>query len=246
MDIIKHSFSAGEFSREVQARSDLELYDLGAKKLHNFVVNYGGGAYKRRGTRFCELLQHPESHIRFFAFRFAQNLDSSYIVIFGDGYVRFALDGRYVLEATKTVTIGGQSFTVPTHGYSNGNLLSVSSHPDVVVAKNVTANTLRVETLFGDDLTLAAGATVARVLTLSNPFEPIDIWQVTTHQYLNQVKFTHKDYPPYVLTRFSSTWTMEEEEKGCRRAASQRYHYDEFWRLHPGHHREGRWFGCYW
>jgi len=54
------AFSAGEISAKLLGRADLQNYTLGAAKLHNMTVNFGGGAKKRDGLRFVAELQNFE------------------------------------------------------------------------------------------------------------------------------------------------------------------------------------------
>lgn len=52
----KVAFAAGEFDFRLLGRSDLDQFSIGAQKLENMTVNFGGGARKRDGLRFVALL----------------------------------------------------------------------------------------------------------------------------------------------------------------------------------------------
>lgn len=223
MKTIQHSFAAGEFSPAVQGRSDLDRYDMGAAKLHNFIVQYGGGIAKREGTYFAEFLQHPGDPIRQFAFKFSQDLDNTYSIIFGKNYIRFMRDAGYVLEASKAVTsVTGGDAVVPGHGFSSGDWVYFSSESQVLEVRNVSGSFFRTYNVFGQVQNLTQnGGTVARVLTLANPYSPEDFYAIAYSQDFNQVKFTHPDYPPQVLTRTDTGWTLVQEVRNSGRPRVQ-------------------------
>lgn len=51
-----HGFSSGEIDPRLIGRSDLRQYEIGAKKLENMTVNFGGGAKKRPGMKLVALV----------------------------------------------------------------------------------------------------------------------------------------------------------------------------------------------
>lgn len=55
-EIIKTNFTAGEISLELLGRSDLKLYQNGAKKLENVFVQPTGGLTRRHGLRYIDTL----------------------------------------------------------------------------------------------------------------------------------------------------------------------------------------------
>lgn len=217
MDTVKYSFSAGEFAEELWGRTDLEFYDLGAKRLENVVVNFGGGAFKRRGTVFAEFLQHPEATIRSFAFKFSRDLDNTYVVIFGSGYVRFMQGGSYILESAITLdsfTAGVASLSA--HGYVDGDLVYIEGLSEIGEVMSATANSFKLRSLAtGLSINFTAGPTptAQRVFTLPSPYATAHLRTLTYSQYLDEVRLTHRGYPTYILTRTSSTWTLEPEVK---------------------------------
>ena len=224
MRTIQHSFAAGEFSPEVQGRSDLDRYDLGAVSLQNFVVKYGGGIEKRRGTYFAEFLQYPQYPIRQFAFKFSSDVKNTYSIIFGFGYIRFMRNAGYVLEnpiAVESITAGNVS--APGHGFSEGDWVYLSASPNVVEVRNVSATTFNAYDIFGDRLTtLGSGAgTASRVFSLSNPYAPEDFADIAYSQEFDKVKFTHPDYPVWILERTATGWTMLEEVRNSGRPRPQ-------------------------
>ncbi len=211
---VKHSFGSGELSDELLGRTDLEKYDLAARRMENVVCNYGGGAFKRRGLRFVEFLQHPEYPIRFFTFKFSDEVDDTYLVIFGQGYIRFVQDFGYVLEAVKVSSSSGDTVTSTAHGFLAGDMIYFTGEAAAYLVVAPTANTFKVSNMFGDAVDPPAAATsVARVYTLLNPYSSADFATIQQYQVFDQMKFTHVDYPPYILSREVSTWALVVEAR---------------------------------
>src|SRR6266705_5575079 len=99
--VIQTSFAAGEWAPSLYARVDLAKYHSGAALLRNFVVDYRGGATARPGTKYV-LQTKSTSAVRLISFQ--ASFTVSYILEFGNGYIRFHNNGAPVLEASKTIT----------------------------------------------------------------------------------------------------------------------------------------------
>ena len=97
-DIVKYAFIAGEISPTLLGRTDLTKYDLAVAEGRNFFVDYRGGLSSRPGTQFVDTVHLGSLPTRMFAFKFAPNIANSYIVLFGDHYIRFYQDGGLVLN----------------------------------------------------------------------------------------------------------------------------------------------------
>src|SRR5687767_11527086 len=111
-------------------RSDLEKYDLGLALARNWFVDYRGGLSTRPGSRFIDHVYPDDgTETKFFPFRFAPNVNQTYIILMGDGYIRFIQDGAYVLEAGKVITgitkANPGVVTAVAHGYNNGDLIKI-------------------------------------------------------------------------------------------------------------------------
>lgn len=106
-DIIKYAFIAGEISPTLLGRTDLTKYDLAVAEGLNFFVDYRGGLSSRPGTQLIDTVHLGELNTRMFTFAFAPNIANSYVVLFGDHYIRFYQDGGLVLD-------GGVPYEVAT------------------------------------------------------------------------------------------------------------------------------------
>jgi hypothetical protein len=89
-EVIQKSFSAGEISPEMVARTDLDGYHSALKTCLNFIVSPTGDVKNRAGTKFVKETKNPADRVRLLSFTF--NKDQSYCLELGDGYMRFHRD----------------------------------------------------------------------------------------------------------------------------------------------------------
>jgi len=99
--VIQSSFSAGELSPLMFGRVDLNKYKIGAAKMHNFLVDFRGGASKRGGTRFVGRAPYWNLDVIFIPFVF--NNDQTYLLEVGHGYIRFITRGGYVVDGGNNI-----------------------------------------------------------------------------------------------------------------------------------------------
>jgi hypothetical protein len=81
------NFTGGELSPNVDARVDLAKYYNGCALLENMLVIPQGGACKRPGTQFVAEVKVSSLPVRLIPFIYSQ--DQSYVLEFGDQYIRF-------------------------------------------------------------------------------------------------------------------------------------------------------------
>jgi hypothetical protein len=218
-EFIRSTFAAGELAPELHGQVDLQRYELGAAEIENFVINYGGGAFKRFGTRFVDYLDKDELPIKLFSFTFSDDLDNSYLIIFGDGYIRFIRNRGYVVEDEKVVTeVVGNVASSIAHGYATGDLVFVNGV--LFKVTSVTANAFRVVGL-GDTTAELTLGNASRVFTLANPFASSDFAEIKYYQLFDQIKFTHISYPPYVLKREATFWSIAKEVRNAGKVLLQ-------------------------
>jgi hypothetical protein len=106
-EIVKYAFVAGEISPTLYGRTDLTKYDLGLAEALNFFVDFRGGLSSRPGTEYIDTVHLGSLTTRMFTFAFSPNIANSYVVMFGDNYIRFYQDGGLVLS-------GGVPYEVAT------------------------------------------------------------------------------------------------------------------------------------
>ena len=106
------AFNAGELSRKIDGRSDLEMYKTGCRDLDNFYVLFGGGVERRSGTEFVAKTKgtassgssNGDKKVKLIPFDFSA--DTNYIVEVGVGYIRvYNSDGSQVSDSNISGTV---------------------------------------------------------------------------------------------------------------------------------------------
>lgn len=99
------SFTAGELSQALGARVDLAKYSSGLRKAINLFIHPHGGASNRAGLEFVSEVKNSADKTRLIPFEF--NTEQTYVLEFGDEYVRFFRDGGLILD-------GGSPYEIST------------------------------------------------------------------------------------------------------------------------------------
>jgi len=229
--LIQHAFSAGELSPTLKSRGDLEKYDLGLDTCLNFFVDYRGGVSTRPGFQFIDYVKADDKATKFIEFRFSPDIANTYLLVFGDLYLRFVQDGAYVLEADKTISTPGVTQADPAvvtstgHGFENGDWVVLSGivgmtelNGRTLIVANKNANDFEITDPFGVNIdstgftAWASGGVANRILTVTTPYVAADLARLRTHQVRDQVTITHNSYDQQILTRVSATsWTLAED-----------------------------------
>src|SRR6266704_6061068 len=138
-NVIQTSFNSGEWSPSLYAHVNLKQYHSGAALLRNFFVDTRGGATTRPGTRYIATCRSNNT-VR--PIPFQASFIVSYLLEFGQGYVRFFNNGEPILETGKTITAITQAnpgvVTSAAHGYANGDWITISGVGGMV---NLNGNT---------------------------------------------------------------------------------------------------------
>jgi hypothetical protein len=216
-NLIQTSFAAGELAPSIFARTDLQKYHAGAAVLRNFFVDYRSGASTRAGTKY--IIQALMNGVRLIPFQFSTV--SSYIIEFGDRYVRFINNGAPVLEngfAISAITNANPiAITAPGSAFVNGDWVFVSGVGGMLQAnrfyKIVGGVLCDVNTGIPVDsthwLAYTSGGTIARVYKIAAPYALADIPLLKYTQSASVMTITHPSYPPANLTQTSPTsWTL--------------------------------------
>src|SRR5277367_4025135 len=96
--VIQKSFNSGEWAPQLYSRVDLQKYHSAAALLENFFVDYRGGASTRTGTQYILQAYKSGLPVRVIPFRASTNV--SYVLEFGDNYIRFYYNKAPILEST--------------------------------------------------------------------------------------------------------------------------------------------------
>jgi len=97
------AFNAGELSRNIDGRSDFEVYKVGCRSLENFVVLQQGGVERRAGTEFVQLTGSDGSApARLIPFDFSS--DIKYVIELGTDYAKVHYTDANGVDQVVTVT----------------------------------------------------------------------------------------------------------------------------------------------
>lgn len=228
---IKTSFASGEWAPKLRSRVDIQKYHSGAALLRNFYVDYsGGGASTRQGTKFIN--QAKSAGARLIPFQPSTTL--SYVLEFGQNYIRFHSNGAPIVETGTAITGITQAnpgvVTDVAHGYATGDWVLISQvggmtqlNGNYYIVVNTGVNTYTLTDLNGNAINTTAfgaytsGGLAHRVYTITSPYNTSDLFPnpVTGNPGLKWVQnvtsliITHPSYAPAVLTINSATsWTL--------------------------------------
>ena len=90
----QRSFSGGEISPSLYARVDFNKYQTSLRQCRNFIVQKHGGVANRPGTKLVGEVKDSTKKVRLIPFVF--NRDQTYVLEFGENYIRFIKDGAYL------------------------------------------------------------------------------------------------------------------------------------------------------
>src|SRR6056300_944333 len=90
------NFTGGELSPRLDGRNDLAKYPTGCKTLENMIIFPHGSAARRSGTQFVAEVKDSSKETRLIPFEFSTT--QTYILEFGDQYIRFYKDNGQILS----------------------------------------------------------------------------------------------------------------------------------------------------
>ena len=90
------NFTGGELSPRLDGRNDLQKYPTGCKTLENMIVFPHGSAARRSGSQFVAEVKDSSKETRLVPFEFSTT--QTYMLEFGDQYIRFYKDNSQILS----------------------------------------------------------------------------------------------------------------------------------------------------
>ncbi|MBF0589012.1 MAG: hypothetical protein HQL53_07795 [Magnetococcales bacterium] len=221
---IQPSFTGGELTPSLHSRVDLSKYNTGLKTCKNFFVHAHGGVSNCPGMEFLNRAMNSTHAVRLIPFQF--NTEQTYVLEFGELYMRVFMDGGPVLEANQSITGITQAspgvVTIAGHGFVNGDWVWVDSVAGMTEMNgyyrkvaNVSSNTFTLTDL--DDNAIdtsnysaySSGGTAARVYTVTSPYAASDLALVKYTQTADTMTLVHPSYEPRTLTRSGhTTWSF--------------------------------------
>lgn len=216
------SFAGGVVTPELFGRLDLTKNQTGLQTCRNFVVLPHGPAQNRAG--FGYVLETKDSTKASVLLPFIFSTTQTYVLEFGNLYMRIHTAGGTVLEATKNITGITQPAGVVTsvaHGYTNGQWLFLAGiggmtqlNGRFIVVSDAAADTFRMKDFAGNYITTGsygaytAGGTAARVYEIVTPFLEADLFDLHYTQSSDVLTITHPNYAVGEVKRLGATnWT---------------------------------------
>ncbi len=218
------NFTGGELSPRLDGRNDLAKYASGCKTLQNMIVYPHGSAARRPGTTFVAEVKTSSAFTRLIPFEFSTT--QTYILEFGDDYIRFYKDSGAILEANKTITAITKAnpgvVTATAHGFSNGDTVVISGVVGMTQVNgkrfkvaSVATDTFALQDIDGNNVnttsytTYVSGGVANRVYTLATTYETADLAELKFAQSADVMYICHPDYVPKKLSRTGHTsWTI--------------------------------------
>jgi hypothetical protein len=222
------NFTGGELSPRLDGRNDLAKYASGCKTLQNMIVYPHGSAARRPGTTFVAEVKTSSAFTRLIPFEFSTT--QTYILEFGDDYIRFYKDSGAILEANKTITAITKAnpgvVTTTAHGFSNGDTVVISGVVGMTQVNgkrfkvaSVATDTFALQDIDGNNVnttsytTYVSGGVANRVYTLATTYETADLAELKFAQSADVMYICHPDYVPKKLSRTGHTsWTITDVE----------------------------------
>lgn len=224
------SFGAGELSPALWGRIDLAKYQVGLKRAKNVFIRPHGGIANRPGFQFVGEVKDSTYVPRLIEFQF--NTIQTYILEFGNEYMRVIKNGGQVLEAGKTITAITKAspgvVTSAAHGFSNGDEVYISGVGGMTTLNgrnfriaSKTTDTFQLTDLYDEAIDTSAlsaytsGGTVAKIYELVTPYAAADVADLKFTQSADVMWLVHPSYEPRRLSRTGdASWTLTTETYG--------------------------------
>ena len=220
------SFVGGEYSSKLTGRTDFEKYSSGCLTLENMLVHPQGAASRRVGTQFISEVKTSSLKTRLIPFEFSTT--QTYMLEFGNQYIRFFKDKGQILEGDKTITAITKAnpavVTSNSHGYSNGDFVVISSVAGMTQVNgktfkvaDKTTNTFELQDVDGNDInssgysTYTSGGTANKIYQITTSYTTAQLFELKVAQSADVMYITHPSHEVSKLERTGHTsWTLSE------------------------------------
>lgn len=225
--VSQRTFAGGELSPSLYARTDVAKYQSAVRTLRNYYVMRHGGATNRGGSKFICEVDDSTKRVRLIPFVF--NNEQTYVLEFGNEYIRVIKNGVQLTEAAQAIAGVTQAATaVLTYSgadnYANGDEVYISGVVGMtelngrnfkVANVDTGANTFELNYMDGTAVNSTAfgayssGGTVEEVYQISSPYLEADLQEIQFVQSADVITLTHPSYAPRELSRTGDTsWTL--------------------------------------
>lgn len=195
---MQRSFAGGELAPALYARTDQVKYATGLRTCRNFLIQRHGGVANRPGTEYVAAVKDSTQPVRLIRFHF--NDEQTYVLEFGDGYVRVLHDGGHVVVSGVAAWVSGTAYT-------QGDLVADGGVTYYCRADHTAAADTEPGT--GANGGTKWWALTGDIFEIPGPYAVADLAALKTVQSADVVTIVHPSYPPHQLKRFAQTrWTL--------------------------------------
>ena len=213
------NFTAGELTPKLAGQVDFKKYNNGVELMENMTVFPQGGASRRYGSRFVAEVKDSSKTTRLIPFEF--NIEQSYILEFGNNYIRFFKDNGQITETAKTISAVTKAnsavVTSNSHGYSNGDHVWIAGIVGMTKLNGrrftVASSTTNTFALTGENSSnydaYSSGGTASKVYEISTTFTEAMLYDLQFTQSADVMYIVQESIPPRKLSRTGHTsWTL--------------------------------------
>ena len=213
------NFTAGELTPKLAGQVDFKKYNNGVELMENMTVFPQGGASRRYGSRFVAEVKDSSKTTRLIPFEF--NIEQSYILEFGNNYIRFFKDNGQITETAKTISAVTKAnpavVTSNSHGYSNGDHVWIAGIVGMTRLNGrrftVASSTTNTFALTGENSSnydaYSSGGTASKVYEISTTFTEAMLYDLQFTQSADVMYIVQESIPPRKLSRTGHTsWTL--------------------------------------
>ncbi len=230
------SFAGGEVTPSLYARVDQVKHATGLRTCRNMMVMRHGGATNRPGTGFVAEVKDSTKTVRLIPFIF--NADQTYILEFGNLYMRVHKDGAQVTLAPSVITdITAADPPVVTtsaaHGLITGDEVYITGIVGMIELNNrnfkasyLTPTTFSLQTMDSVGLdasgytAYSSDGTAAKIYELTTTYAESHLPALQYVQSADVVTIVHPSYIQRELTRTGDTaWAIADVTYGTTIAA---------------------------
>lgn len=179
---IINALNAGEWSRVLDGRTDIQGYPASASVMENFIPMVQGPALRRAGSAFVRSAKFGQTNpIRLVPF--SKSSGDSYVIEFGENYCRFYTDRAPVVTGVTTAITGASAtnpvvITTAGHSYLKNTevfLTGISGMTELnnrwFVIDNVTATTFELYTIHKESVDGTGYTAYTSGGTIDTPYE---------------------------------------------------------------------------
>lgn len=189
----QRTFSGGEITPLLYARADIDRYQTSLKTCRNMTVLRHGGATNRGGTQFICSTKYLLKDSRLIPFIF--NVEQTYVLEFGDQYMRVLKDGALVKVTAVPAWGGGYT-------YIHGDICEMGGINYYCIVGNLNQQPPNATYWYAleDD-----------IFEIPTPYVEADLNLLHYVQSADVITLTHQTYPVMKLARYSHIkWILSE------------------------------------